>query len=101
MSFLQARSASGEMSDEDEDDVQSGDGDLEEAGYPELVSSAVQGTFHQFDSLLLQQIDAQDMETLDTFLPPSAHERKTLADIIFSKLEGKDEEDSVQPISKG
>ncbi|KAK7471119.1 snoRNA-binding rRNA-processing protein [Stygiomarasmius scandens] len=33
------------------------------------------------------EIDAGDMETLDALLPHSSGERKTLADIIFAKLE--------------
>ncbi|KAF8974715.1 cell adhesion protein byn-1 [Flammula alnicola] len=33
------------------------------------------------------EIDAGDMETLDTFLPANAGERKTLADLIFAKLD--------------
>ena len=37
---------------------------------------------------LLQEIDAGDMEALDTFLPANAGERKTLADLIFAKLDG-------------
>lgn len=34
-----------------------------------------------------QEIDAGDMETLDAFLPANAGERKTLADLIFAKLD--------------
>ncbi|KAF8204826.1 cell adhesion protein byn-1 [Pholiota molesta] len=33
------------------------------------------------------EIDAGDMETLDAFLPANAGERKTLADLIFAKLD--------------
>ncbi|THU83936.1 cell adhesion protein byn-1 [Dendrothele bispora CBS 962.96] len=33
------------------------------------------------------EIDAEDMETLDALLPHNSSERKTLADIIFAKLE--------------
>ncbi|KIM45939.1 hypothetical protein M413DRAFT_440994 [Hebeloma cylindrosporum] len=33
------------------------------------------------------EIDAGDMEALDTFLPANAGERKTLADLIFAKLD--------------
>ena len=45
--------------------------------------------FFMADALLMasQQIDAGDMETLDTLLPANAGVRKTLADVIFSKLE--------------
>ncbi|EPQ59515.1 Bystin-domain-containing protein [Gloeophyllum trabeum ATCC 11539] len=34
------------------------------------------------------QIDSGDLQTLDTLLPTNVGERRTLADIIFSKLEG-------------
>lgn len=37
--------------------------------------------------MVLQEIDSGDMQTLDAMLPANALERKTLADIIFSKLE--------------
>jgi essential nuclear protein 1 len=46
---------------------------------------------------LSQQIDAADLETLDTLLPPNAGERKTLADLIFSKLDDAPEEDENTP----
>lgn len=36
------------------------------------------------------QIDSGDMKTLDALLPPNAGERRTLADIIFSKLASGD-----------
>ncbi|KAJ7157121.1 cell adhesion protein byn-1 [Mycena filopes] len=35
-------------------------------------------------------LDPQDMETLDSFLPPNSEERKTLADVIFAKLNAAD-----------
>ncbi|KAL5530016.1 ENP1 [Sanghuangporus sanghuang] len=74
-SFVRIRSAS---DTEEEDDMgdQSGDELLEEEDYPEL------------------QIDAQDLETLDALRPPNATERKTLADMIFAKLEESQEADS-------
>jgi hypothetical protein len=34
-----------------------------------------------------QQIDSGDMQTLDTLLPANVGERRTLADIIFAKLD--------------
>ncbi|KZT26898.1 Bystin-domain-containing protein [Neolentinus lepideus HHB14362 ss-1] len=34
------------------------------------------------------EIDSGDLQTLDTLLPSNAGERRTLADIIFSKLDG-------------
>lgn len=37
-----------------------------------------------------QEIDAGDLETLDTLLPANAGERKTLADLIFAKLDSKE-----------
>ena len=36
---------------------------------------------------LAQQLDSGDLKTLDTLLPANSGERKTLADLIFSKLE--------------
>jgi len=36
------------------------------------------------------EIDAGDLETLDTLLPANAGERKTLADLIFAKLDSKE-----------
>ena len=37
-----------------------------------------------------QEIDSGDLETLDALLPANAGERKTLADLIFAKLDSKD-----------
>ena len=34
-----------------------------------------------------QQLDSVDVRALDTLLPPNSGERRTLADVIFSKLE--------------
>ena len=34
-----------------------------------------------------QQLDSVDVHALDTLLPPNSGERRTLADVIFSKLE--------------
>jgi essential nuclear protein 1 len=34
-----------------------------------------------------QQLDSVDVHTLNTLLPPNSGERRTLADVIFSKLE--------------
>jgi essential nuclear protein 1 len=38
-------------------------------------------------------VDEGDLRTLDALLPSNAGERRTLADIIFSKLEGAEEEE--------
>jgi hypothetical protein len=37
--------------------------------------------------ILQQQIDEADLNALDTFLPSDAIQRKTLAEIIFEKLQ--------------
>lgn len=36
---------------------------------------------------IIQEVDEGDMKTLDALLPSNAGERRTLADIIFSKIE--------------
>lgn len=38
----------------------------------------------------VKEIDSGDLETLDALLPANVTERRTLADIIFAKLEGGD-----------
>lgn len=51
----------------------------------------------------MQQIDAGDLETLDTFLPSSALQRKTLADLIFAKLddpEGDEDENENENVAR-
>ncbi|THG99564.1 hypothetical protein EW026_g2814 [Hermanssonia centrifuga] len=40
------------------------------------------------------EVDESDLKTLDALLPANAGERRTLADIIFAKLESKDAEKS-------
>ncbi|PAV21174.1 cell adhesion byn-1 [Pyrrhoderma noxium] len=81
--FHQTRSTS-ETDDEDDLGGRSGDELLEEEEYPEL------------------QIDAGDLETLDALLPHNTNERRTLADMIFAKLDESAEDDtnSVQKITK-
>ena len=37
--------------------------------------------------LIWQEVDEGDMKTLDALLPANAGERRTLADIIFAKLD--------------
>ena len=37
-----------------------------------------------------QEIDSGDLETLDALLPANAGERKTLADLIFAKLDSNE-----------
>ncbi|KAJ8698269.1 snoRNA-binding rRNA-processing protein, variant 2 [Pleurotus ostreatus] len=48
-------------------------------------------------------IDEEDMQTLDALLPPSSTERRTLADIIFSKLEQGESGNSavIQKVQQG
>jgi essential nuclear protein 1 len=67
--------------EEDEDEDEDEDDSLNEAEY---VDQDVEEEF---------EIDAADREALDALLPPNSGERKTLADIIFSKLD----ENSDQP----
>ncbi len=46
-----------------------------------------------FESQILQHIDPEDANALDVFLPANAEERRTLADIIFEKLQNAEEGD--------
>ena len=46
-----------------------------------------------FESQFLQHIDPEDANALDVFLPANAEERRTLADIIFEKLQNAEEGD--------
>ncbi|KAG6864583.1 hypothetical protein C0991_008493 [Blastosporella zonata] len=39
------------------------------------------------EEIFVQEIDAGDMDTLDALLPSNSGERRTLADIIFAKIE--------------
>jgi hypothetical protein len=41
-----------------------------------------------------QEVDENDLKTLDALLPANASERKTLADIIFSKLDNAESGES-------
>ncbi|KAL0949800.1 hypothetical protein HGRIS_009837 [Hohenbuehelia grisea] len=68
--------------DEDEEDNQDGDDE-----YPEEVEE-------------IFEIDSGDMQTLDALLPSNATERRTLADIIFSKLEESNQNQNAAVIQK-
>lgn len=46
------------------------------------------------------QLDSVDMQTLDTLLPTNIGERRTLADVIFSKLESGKQPDGVAVVQK-
>ncbi|KIK65735.1 hypothetical protein GYMLUDRAFT_39244 [Collybiopsis luxurians FD-317 M1] len=70
-----------EDSEEDEDDSEA-DEDVEEE---------VEEVF---------EIDSGDMETLDALLPHNAGERRTLADIIFAKLDSDDTSQNAAVIQK-
>jgi hypothetical protein len=47
-----------------------------------------------------QEVDEGDLRTLDALLPSNAGERRTLADIIFSKLDESGEEEKTTTIQK-
>ena len=48
-----------------------------------------------------QQIDAGDSHTLDSLLPANSGERKTLADLIFAKLDNVNSNSAVIKPSEG
>lgn len=70
--------------DDEDDERNSEDGEEMEKEYVSPIATGIRDTI-SWD--LLQEIDAGDMEALDTFLPANAGERKTLADLIFAKLD--------------
>ncbi|TDL29749.1 Bystin-domain-containing protein [Rickenella mellea] len=53
-----------------------------------------EGVYDGSEAFQELQIDSGDMATLDSLLPANSEERKTLADIIFAKLDGHDTEDT-------
>ncbi|GJJ07694.1 hypothetical protein Clacol_001899 [Clathrus columnatus] len=79
---FQPRMGSNQIYDEDEE---------EEDGDSAMESSIDAEEYAE------QYIDEEDMKTLDALLPSDSGERKTLADIIFSKLE-EAEGNTVQPV---
>ncbi|TFY80521.1 hypothetical protein EWM64_g3492 [Hericium alpestre] len=90
--FELAKSQQEELEEPDEEDVVDDDftrprlQDLEEAEEEEDVEN-----YHGFIDLDEEehelQIDSGDIKALDSLLPPNAGERKTLADLIFAKLD--------------
>ncbi len=76
--------------DVDDDDEEEEDEDLQ--GYDEDVEEVFVSNIKAFTVSMSeateQEIDAGDMETLDALLPANSGERKTLADLIFAKLDG-------------
>lgn len=50
-----------------------------------------------------QQLNSADLRALDTLLPPNSGERRTLADVIFSKLENSKPETMtvIQKVQQG
>lgn len=81
--------------EEDDDDEFNVDQDAEEVFVSTGPNHALRTHAHTFR----QEIDEQDLQTLDALLPKSSGERKTLADIIFSKI-GEDEQSHVNVIDK-
>ncbi|KAG6331256.1 hypothetical protein ID866_7831 [Astraeus odoratus] len=80
---MQLRSrAGGAMSDESEDE-----------GEPEDMSD-------MGDVEEMFQIDSGDIQALDTLLPANTGERRTLADIIFSKLDQEKQTDDVAIVQR-
>jgi hypothetical protein len=47
---------------------------------------------------LLQHIDPEDANALDVFLPANVEERRTLADIIFEKLQTAEKGDDTASV---
>ncbi|EIW82461.1 Bystin-domain-containing protein [Coniophora puteana RWD-64-598 SS2] len=75
---------------EDEEDLPSNAGfqlreDILEENEDDISEDEPQNADEDAEEMF--DIDAGDMETLDKLLPSSSGERKTLADVIFSKLE--------------
>lgn len=81
--------------DEDEDLDYQGVADIE---YEEEFVSITLPSF-EINSDCMQEIDEDDMHTLDALHPHNAGERKTLADLIFAKLDGQ-ANDSVATIQR-
>lgn len=79
--------------DDDDDDDDSELGDVEDEDVEEIFVS-----YHfsrkDVSLMVLQEIDEGDMETLDALHPHNAGERRTLADIIFAKLESGETENA-------
>lgn len=80
---LQMRTADdlSDQSDSEEAEEMSDDGDAE-AMFVSWLSCRSDRASH-----VKQQLDSADVHALDTLLPPNSGERRTLADVIFSKLE--------------
>lgn len=71
-----------DQSDTEEAEEMSDDGDAE-AMFVSLPSCRSDRASHT----KWQQLDSADVHALDTLLPHNSGERRTLADVIFSKLE--------------
>ncbi|KAJ8523518.1 hypothetical protein ONZ45_g95 [Pleurotus djamor] len=92
----------GDGQDESEDELEMPEDDLEadnvvaasltQPRIPALRDEDDEDDGEPYDELIedveeVFEIDEGDMQTLDALLPPSSTERRTLADIIFAKLE--------------
>ena len=71
----------------DEDNDEESNTDLDgETGEEEFVSDS-NFTFRAYDSQDPKKIAEEDLHTLGALLPENSYERRTLADVIFSKLD--------------
>lgn len=71
--------------DDDLDDLDQYE-DKDDEEIEEIVSKIFNLMTH-LDDIRSQEVDEDDMKALDVMLPTNAGERRTLADIIFSKLD--------------
>jgi len=71
----------------DEDDDEESDIDFDREEEEEELVSDSDFTFRVLGLQNPKKIDEEDLHTLGALLPENSHERRTLADIIFSKLD--------------
>ena len=83
MENLSRPRSKGEFDDEDGEN-------LMEYSEEEFVSIKLLKPLIPISWVGMQEIDAGDLETLDALLPANAGERKTLADLIFAKLDNNE-----------
>lgn len=57
--------------------------------------------YQPLNTEISQHIDPEDAKALDVFLPANAEERRTLADIIFEKLQNVEEGDDAASVVSG
>ncbi|KAJ4472076.1 Bystin-domain-containing protein [Lentinula aciculospora] len=83
-----------ELELEDEDNESETDQEFLARGFDENEAEDDVDSVDDENAGEIFEIDSGDMETLDAMLPPNAGERKTLADIIFAKLDSKDNQNT-------